>query len=93
MDTLTASGKTRKIVWRISGTGDPVMTVQGPAAATDAALEWGPEFHTGSNYDRPGDEYGTGVVFDAPGCWTVTFTRADGSAGVQLQVNAAAVNS
>ncbi|MBD7994202.1 hypothetical protein H9639_02695 [Arthrobacter sp. Sa2CUA1] len=62
-----------------------MMTVAGPLAEADA-LDWGPRLHYDSNYDRPGDEYGSGVVFDAPGCWTVTFTRTDGSASVQIQV-------
>ena len=32
-----------------------------------APARWGPEAHGQSNWDRPGGEWGTGVVFDRPG--------------------------
>ena len=31
--------------------------------------------HSGSTYDRPGDEWGTGFLFDEPGCWHIHLQR------------------
>ncbi len=32
---------------------------------------WGPDAHTGSNWNRPGSEWGAGFVFTQPGCWQI----------------------
>jgi len=69
-------GKELKVVWRITGTGDPVFTATGPAGAT-VKPTWGPEQHSSSNWEKPGDEYGTGWVFPAAGCWTVRIVRGE----------------
>jgi hypothetical protein len=74
-----------KIAWRMTGSGDLTMTAIGPGsrAATPA---WGPESHTGSSFDQPGDEWGTGWVFTEPGCWTIIATRTEGTARFTLRV-------
>ncbi|MGI5212107.1 hypothetical protein [Plantactinospora sp. CA-290183] len=69
-----------KIVWRMTGSGDFAIAATGPGGAT-AEPVWGPTAHGGSNWSRPGDEWGTGWTFPAPGCWTVRATRAGGTAG------------
>lgn len=38
---------------------------------------WGPTFHSGSNWGRPGYEWGAGFVFSQPGCWRITTRSAD----------------
>jgi hypothetical protein len=50
------------------------------------ALTW-LEVHRGSNYDRPGDEWGTGYLFNEPGCWHLTFKRSNSEADVWLTVD------
>ena len=85
---FVASGGEKKIVWRISGSGEPAVTVTGPSGQK-SSLAWGPEFHSSSNYARPGDEYGSALLLDEPGCWNVQFTRASGTANVWLQVGSA----
>lgn len=64
-----------KIVWKITGS-DEKFTVQ---ARNDAGTVifpiWGPEDHGGSNWQRPGHEWGTGFNFPEPGCWTLTAVR------------------
>ncbi|RKR90201.1 hypothetical protein BDK92_4569 [Micromonospora pisi] len=77
-DELTADRDT-KIVWRMTGTGDLTMRATGPAGAEVTPI-WGPTGHSGSNWKRPGDEWGTGWHFPTPGCWTVHASRAGGDA-------------
>ena len=74
-------GTEAKIVFKIGGTGAVAFTTAGPSGAAAAKLAWGPIGHGGSSWERPGTEYGTGWVFPAAGCWTVTATRDDGTSG------------
>ncbi|MDX6324409.1 MAG: hypothetical protein QOK15_763, partial [Nocardioidaceae bacterium] len=41
---------------------------------------WGPEAHSGSNWARPGEEWGTGFVFPTTGCWDL-HVRSGGTTG------------
>jgi hypothetical protein len=50
-------------------------------------LVFGPEAHATSSYDRPGDEWGTGLRFGTRGCWHIHLARADTSADVWLDVH------
>jgi hypothetical protein len=76
-----------KIVWRITGRGDLRLTSTAPDGRTHP-LEWGPSFHSGSNYTRPGDEWGAGYRFTEPGCWTLEAMRGRASAKVWLVIAA-----
>ncbi|MEV0718651.1 hypothetical protein [Asanoa sp. NPDC050611] len=69
-----------KIVWKIGGSGDFTIGATGPDAAT-ATLVWGPDGHGSSTWERPGTEYGTGLLFPKPGCWTITAQRTSGEKG------------
>lgn len=68
------AGVEDKTVWRLAPdhpiASSPVFTLTGPQGA-QGHLNWGPALHGNSNWDRPGDEFGTGLVFTAPGCWDV----------------------
>ncbi len=67
------AGVEDKTVWRLDGPGIsavPTFALVGPAGA-QGRLDWGPDGHLGSSWDRPGDEYGTGLLFPVPGCWDV----------------------
>jgi len=68
-----------KIIWRMTGTGDLRLSASGPAGRT-LQPDWGPQAHLGSNWDRPGDEWGAGFTFPLAGCWHVHAVR-DGTAG------------
>lgn len=75
-----------KIVWRITGEG---MQLDAQARNEDGILIrpiWGPENHAGSNWDHPGDEWGTGFNFPDPGCWTITVTRGTTTGEIRLNV-------
>jgi len=84
-DTPIRAGDEVKIVWRMTGTGDLRLTATAPDG-TSQPLTFGPEFHSGSTYQRPGQEWGAGYRFTQPGCWTLRATRDDGAAEVALTV-------
>jgi hypothetical protein len=73
-----------KIVWRLTGSG-PLKVAFTDPTGTSKPLDFGPEPHTGfSSFRRPGDEWGTGFVFDEPGCWSIRLTRAGAKATVRI---------
>jgi hypothetical protein len=83
---FVASPDVKKIVWRAGGSGELAVTVGRPDGES-TSLTWGPEYHAASNYDRPGDEYGSGLVTDQPGCWHLRFSRSEtGTADVWFEV-------
>ncbi len=65
-----------KIVWRMTGEGELAVDARGPEGRRTRPT-WGPEEHSGSSWNKPGSEWGSGFVFPARGCWTVTLTRGD----------------
>ncbi len=74
-----------KIAWRMTGDGPLTLSATGPTGRRVAPLS-DPEPHLGSNWDRPGDEWGSFWRFPQPGCWTVHLVRgADhGTAGIRV---------
>jgi hypothetical protein len=74
-----------KIVWRMTGKGALSVTSESPTAGP-GVLTFGPEPHGGSSYSRPGDEWGTGFLFDQPGCWHIHLQRTLGSGEVWFDV-------
>ncbi len=89
-DTLYTSfsnGESVKFVLRMTGRGD-LAAVWRSSTGLERRIDWGPEPHTlGSNYNRPGDEWGIGFSVDSPGCWELVLTRADqGGASFFFQV-------
>lgn len=80
-------GEEVKIVWRITGKGNLTVTYESPTARP-GVLTFGPTPHAGSTYTRPGDEWGTGFLFDEPGCWHIHLERTTVSGDVWLGVTA-----
>lgn len=80
-------GNPAKLVIRMTGTGALTVDMTAPDGTTRSP-DWGPEAHTGSNYDRPGDEWGVGLSFDSPGCWAVNLQR-DGDERVTFWLDVA----
>lgn len=64
----------QKIVWRMTGSGDPQFTTTGPHGEK-ARVVFGPEEHGSSNWHHSGDEWGTGFNFPVSGCWNLHVTR------------------
>ena len=75
-----------KIVWRMTGSG-PLKLAAYDAHGRKVPLAW-IEPHGGSNYRRPGDEWGSGYRFRRPGCYHLTARRTVGSAEAWLRVRA-----
>jgi hypothetical protein len=78
-------GDQEKVVWRMTGTGLLSLEAIAPDG-TRQRLAWGPAAHQGSNWDKPGDEWGAGYVFTAPGCWDLRAIRDDATADVWIRV-------
>jgi hypothetical protein len=78
-------GEDVKIVWRMTGTGPLRLALTGPDGAPRGPA-WGPEGHESSNYERPGEEWGSGFRFTEPGCWHLRASRDDAVADVWLKV-------
>lgn len=75
-----------KIVWKVAGAeGDLTVEARGEDGTVLSPI-WGPEMHEGSNWDRPGAEWGTGFNFPSPGCWTLTATRGAVAGAMGLEV-------
>jgi hypothetical protein len=81
-----AAGKTVvKIVWRMTGAGS-LKQVGYSFHGKPLSLAWGPVLHGGSNYSRPGIEWGAGYRFSTPGCYRLTARRTHGRGFVWLRV-------
>jgi hypothetical protein len=78
-------GEEVKIVWRMTGDGDLTVTYEAPNARP-GVLTFGPTPHPTSTYNRAGDEWGTGFLFDQPGCWHIHLQRTTGAGDVWLNV-------
>ena len=79
------TGDQEKIVWRMTSTGLLTLAAIGPDGKHHR-LAWGPDAHLGSNWDKPGDEWGAGYVFTEPGCWDLRAIRGDATADVWIRV-------
>jgi hypothetical protein len=78
-------GAQEKVVWRMTGTGRLRLTAVGPGGRR-GRLVFGPQSHGGSNWTKPGQQWGAGYVFTAPGCWDLHEVRGRAAADVWLQV-------
>jgi hypothetical protein len=76
-----------KIVWRATGDGDLNVRGFSPDGAITEPI-W-KERHSGSGWDRPGDEWGTGWELDEPGCWIFQVERGGATAEISIEVRTA----
>ena len=74
-----------KIVWRMTGSGDFTIVALGPHGRKVPPSQ-GPTAHLGSNWNRPGDEWGTVFTFPVAGCWDLHATRDIAFGDVYLKV-------
>ena len=79
------TGDQEKIVWRMTGPGLLRLEAIAPGGELYRPV-WGPDPLEGSNWDKPGDEWGAGYVFTVPGCWDLRAIRDRVSADVWLRV-------
>jgi hypothetical protein len=78
-------GDQEKIVWRMTGSGLLALTAVSPSGVRRRPV-WGPEAHGGSNWNKPGQEWGAGYVFTMPGCWDLRANRGSAYADVWIRV-------
>ena len=78
-------GDQEKIVWRMTGSGPLTLTAVSPGGMRHRPV-WGPEAHGGSNWNKPGQEWGAGYVFTTPGCWDLHASRGSAYADVWIRV-------
>lgn len=78
-------GDQEKIVWRMTGSGTLTLAAIAPDGGRHRPA-WGPSAHAGSNWTKPGDEWGAGYVFTEPGCWDLRAARGTATADVWLRV-------
>ena len=78
-----------KIVFRLTGDQDVTLTADGPGAKVILPV-WGPQWHSGSNFDHPGAEFGAGFAFPAAGCWRIRVVNESGVGELVLRVAPAA---
>jgi len=74
-----------KIVWRITGEGD-AFDAQAQSQDGQIITPIWKEYHGSSNWQRPGQEWGTGFNFPEPGCWTITVSRGETMGTISLDV-------
>lgn len=78
-------GQEVKVVWRSTGTGAFRVVAVGPGAQEVPPVS-GPTQHYGSNWNRPGDEWGTFFRLDEPGQWVFRVRRGSATASLALAV-------
>jgi hypothetical protein len=69
----------------MTGTGSLHVVADGPDRVQ--TIPTGVQEHGGSNWNKPGDEWGTGIVFSVPGCWEVHLWRDDTSGSASLVIS------
>jgi hypothetical protein len=63
-------GKEKKIIFRMTSGVPSSFYAVGPDGARVLPV-WGPTPHGGSDWNRPGHEWGAGFVFGVTGCWRI----------------------
>lgn len=82
--SVAPAGETSKIIIRMTGEGDLRLWAEGPGVPRGEPD--GVDPHTGSNWDRPGSEWGTYWVFPRPGCWRIHASRDEAAGTLWLWV-------
>jgi hypothetical protein len=76
-----------KMVWRATGSGEiRIRAISEEGEVIEPT--WGPDIHADSNFDRPGDEWGSAFVFPSPGCWEIVIARGNDTAHVWVRATA-----
>jgi hypothetical protein len=75
-----------KIVWRMTGSGGIHFAAYSSTGQHVVPI-WGPDEHGGSNWNRPGDEWGTGFNFPVSGCWDIHVMRDNAVGDMWLDVH------
>jgi hypothetical protein len=74
-----------KVVWRMAGSGDFEVRAVGPDGKIVGPTS-GPTGPRSSNWDRPGQEWGTFFNLPSEGCWQLEAQRSDAISTVTIAV-------
>lgn len=72
-----------KIVWRATGDGAFSVSATGPSG--EIVTPYFQEQHSGSGWERPGQEWGSGWEIPQPGCWTFIARRGNATASIAVE--------
>ncbi len=75
-----------KIVWRMTGSGNIHFAAYNSTGRQIVPI-WGPDEHGGSNWNRPGEEWGAGFNFPVSGCWDIHVMRDNAAGDLWLDVH------
>jgi hypothetical protein len=79
-------GKEEKIIFRMTSGVPKTFFAVAPNGSRVPPI-WGPDPHLGSNWNRPGAEWGAGFVFTQPGCWQIHAASPPAVGDVWLSVS------
>lgn len=79
------SGVDMKVIVKVAGSG-PMSTYADGPEQVQLLPDWGPQPHTGSSWNRPGDEWGSGFTFSEPGCWNIRVVRGTTRGSIPITV-------
>ena len=80
------AGQEVKVVWRSTGTGEFSVVAVGPQAQEVPPIT-GPTEHFGSNWNRPGEEWGTFFRLDERGQWLLRVRHGSSTASLRVEVD------
>lgn len=75
-----------KVIWRVTGSGDITVVA---VDQSGVSLTLDSQRHSGSDWNRPGDQWGSSITFPHPGCWQLVATRGPVRGTVWLVVDSA----
>lgn len=79
-------GQEVKVVWRMAGSGDFEVRAVGPDGEIVGPTS-GPTGPRNSNWDRPGQEWGTFFNLPREGCWLLEAQRSDAISNFSIAVS------
>jgi hypothetical protein len=82
---MLTAGKQIRVIWRMTGSGEFSASATGPDGMVVKPVR-NPQPYESSNWNRPGELWGTDWVFPAGGCWTVNAKRTSGSGYLVVRV-------
>jgi len=85
LSSVPRVGAEFKIVVRVTGSGQLRVSATASDGSTRQPLAIAP--HTGSNFDRPGDEWGLFFRFNQAGCWRINVERGEVTGSITFWVS------
>ena len=86
-EEMLTVGRDIKVVFRLTGSGPAAAFIVSPDGER-VELTGRLQPHTGSNFDRPGEEWGAFFEPDEPGCWELIVERGDTTGVLPLPITA-----